>query len=126
MIFEHLKEFRQSVYSQMGKAKDALFDLMDAVLVSGSIASFVSLSQSPVFQRKWPSVYAALQDSRLSTNRVMKMVLGAVETEGQPLLAGDRTLWPRPNAPTLRERTYGQPGEGGSSVGHSYSNVSSG
>ena len=48
MIFEQLNQFRQNLYRQMGKAKDAMFDLMDAVLVSASIASFVSLSQNPV------------------------------------------------------------------------------
>jgi hypothetical protein len=59
MIFEQLREFRQSVYEQIGKARDAVFELMDAVLVSPSIPSFVSLSLSPVFRRQWPSLYAA-------------------------------------------------------------------
>jgi hypothetical protein len=53
MIFEQLREFRQSVYEQIGKARDAVFELMDAVLVSASISSFVSLSLSPVFRRAW-------------------------------------------------------------------------
>jgi hypothetical protein len=123
MIFEHLQQFRQELYAETGKAKDALFDLMDAVLVSESITSFVSLSQSPVFRRKWPSVYAALKDSRLCANKVMKRVIGQVKSEGQPLLAVDRTLWLRPDAPTLRERTFGQPGEVGKSLGHSYSTI---
>jgi hypothetical protein len=123
MIFEQLQRFRQELYEETGKARDALFDLMDAVLVSESITSFVSLSQSPVFRRKWPSVYAALKDSRLCANKVMKRVLGQVKAEGQPLLVGDKTLWSRPDAPTLRERTHGQPGEAGKSLGHSYSTI---
>ncbi len=35
MTLDQLKQFRQSVYTILGKAKDALFDLMDAVLVTG-------------------------------------------------------------------------------------------
>ncbi|WP_219904067.1 hypothetical protein [Stenomitos frigidus] len=68
MIFEPLSQFRQSLYQSLGKAKDAMFDLMDAVLVSASISSFVSLSQSPVFRRRWSSIDAALQDSRQSAS----------------------------------------------------------
>ena len=55
MIFNQLQEFRQTLYSSLGNARDAVFDLMDAVLVSGCIVSFVSLSQSPVFRRQWSS-----------------------------------------------------------------------
>jgi len=122
MIFEQLNQFRQSLYRQLGKAKDAMFDLMDAVLVSPSIASFVSLSQSPVFRRQWPSIYAALQDGRIPYSKVHRGLVGRVTGEGQPILAGDRTVWPRPDAPTLRERTY----EGGTAKhqqGHSYSTL---
>jgi hypothetical protein len=60
MIFNQLSQFRQSLYEQLGRAKDAVFELMDAVLLSASIMSFVSLSQSPAFRRQWPSTYAAL------------------------------------------------------------------
>jgi len=122
MLFEQLNQFRQSLYRQLGKAKDAMFDLMDAVLVSSSIASFVSLSQSPVFRRQWPSIYAALQDGRIPYNKVHRGLVGQVSGEGQPILAGDRTVWPRPDAPTLREQTY----EGGTAKhqqGHSYSTL---
>ena len=59
MIFNQLQDFRQRLYSVLGNARDALFDLMDAVLVSGCIVSFVSLSQSPVFRREWSSPYGA-------------------------------------------------------------------
>ncbi|MEH1972425.1 MAG: hypothetical protein V7L02_04210, partial [Nostoc sp.] len=60
MILTQLEKFRQAIYDCLGKAKDAVFELMDAVLTSPSIPSFVSLSQSPVFRRQWSSVYAAL------------------------------------------------------------------
>jgi hypothetical protein len=33
MIFNELQQFRQRLYDSLGNARDALFDLMDAVLV---------------------------------------------------------------------------------------------
>ncbi|QKQ77899.1 hypothetical protein FBB35_21600 [Nostoc sp. TCL240-02] len=50
MILTQLEKFRQAIYDSLGKVKDAVFELMDAVLTSPSIRSFVSLSQSPVFR----------------------------------------------------------------------------
>ena len=60
MILTQLEKFRQALYDCLGLAKDAVFELIDAVLTSPSIPSFVSLCQSPVFRRQWSSVYAAL------------------------------------------------------------------
>ena len=90
MILTQLQEFRQAIYHCLGKARDRVFELMDAVLVSPSIPSFVSLSQSPVFRRKWPSVYAALQDSRPSRHKLMKLLTQQIPNEEQPLLVGER------------------------------------
>ncbi len=123
MIFEHLSQFRQSLYGQLGKAKDAVFELMDAVLVSACIPSFVSLSQSPVFRRRWPSTYAALHDSRLVQAQLLGQIAKQVETSEQPILAGDRTLWPRRDAKTLRERIFEHDGGACPVVGHSYSTL---
>ncbi|MHC0068557.1 hypothetical protein ACWATR_37795 [Nostoc sp. UIC 10890] len=41
MILTQLEEFRQAIYDCLGKAKDAVFELMDAILTSPSIQSFV-------------------------------------------------------------------------------------
>lgn len=123
MILEQLSQFRQSLYGQLGKAKDAVFELMDAVLVSGSIPSFVSLSQSPVFRRQWPSTYAALHDSRLPQAKLLGQIAAQVETSEQPILAGDRTLWPRRDAKTLRERIFEHDSGSRPVLGHSYSTL---
>ena len=46
MIFQQLQQFRQTIYDGcLGKAKDAMFELMDAALMSPSTPSFVNLSQ---------------------------------------------------------------------------------
>ncbi|WP_165790231.1 hypothetical protein [Cuspidothrix issatschenkoi] len=48
MPLEQLREFRTSVYNILGKAKDALFDLMDAALITRSIYAFVELALSHI------------------------------------------------------------------------------
>jgi len=123
MIFNQLQQFRQSLYDTLGNARDALFDLMDAILVSACIPSFVSLSQSPVFRRQWPSTYEALQDSRLPRAKVLKLMVSQIPTHQQPLLAGDSSRWNRPAAKTLKDRTYSKEGGGGIGVGQSYSTL---
>ena len=124
MIFQRLQSFRQGIYDRLGKARDAVFELMDAVLLSPSIPSLVSLSQSPVFRRKWPSIYAALHDSRPPRAKLMKLMVSEIPTQEQPLLAGDMTHWSRPEAKTLKERSFHHTKGGGTGVGQSYSTLS--
>ena len=81
MSFAKLQQFRQAVYERLSKAKDTMFELMDAVLASPSVSSFVSLSLSPLFRRQWPSIYAALQDSRPPRTKLMKLYLEQIRTE---------------------------------------------
>jgi hypothetical protein len=50
---EKLEQFCNRSYLILGNGKDALFDLMDAVLSTRNISSFVELSLSPVFRREW-------------------------------------------------------------------------
>ena len=48
--------------------------VVDAVLVTRSVYSFVELSCSPVFRRQWPSIYEALEDGNLSKRRIDAVV----------------------------------------------------
>ena len=58
-----LKTFRQTVYaSGLRNARDALFELGDAVLLASSVNSFAEFSLQPSFRRRWPMLYEALQD----------------------------------------------------------------
>jgi len=64
-----LIEFRQAIYENGILARrDALFDLLDALISEGSVSSFAMLSQSSQFQRKWPSLYAAIEDGESTAN----------------------------------------------------------
>jgi hypothetical protein len=121
MIFQRLQQFRQTIYECLGKGKDAVFELMDAVLVSPSIASFVSLSQSPVFRRQWSSADGALQKGRLYRSKLRRRLVQEIACEEQPLLVGDSSLWLRPEAKTLQDRGLHHTGGEGIGVGHSSS-----
>ena len=133
----NLIEFRQVAYRCLGRAKDALFELSDALLVTPSMPSLAHLSLSPLFRRRWSSVYEALQDGSPNTEELLRLYSAQVRTSLFPdlatprvLLAGDSTAWPRPLARTLPERTYLHqqavlPGLGGRPVtaGHGYSTL---
>jgi hypothetical protein len=106
---QKLQNFRKEAYQLLGPAKDATFDLMDAVLTTRKVDSFAELSLSTVFRRKWPSIYEALDDCRPKTNKLMKLYRKQIPTpkpEQRIILAGDHTPWPRTEAPTLKDRTY--------------------
>jgi hypothetical protein len=103
--FAKLRAFRQAAYNHLGKAHDATFELTDAVLLTRRAYSLADLSLSPVFRRKWPSIYEALQDSRPQRHKLMKLYIEQMPKDVRPILAGDHTIWSRPEAVTLQERT---------------------
>ena len=105
MEIDRLKAFRQAAYQHLGKARDATFELTDAVLLTRTAYCLADLSLSPVFRRRWPSIYEALQDTRPQRNKLMQLYIKQMPTDVRPLLAGDHTVWPRPDAVTLQERT---------------------
>jgi hypothetical protein len=75
MNFEPLQTFRQEIHQLLTKAKDATFELMDAVMTTRQASSLAEFSLSPMFRRRYPSTYEALEDSRLQRNQSMKLLL---------------------------------------------------
>jgi hypothetical protein len=106
MNADKLIAFRQTAYECLGRAHDAMFELGDAILSSSRVNSFAQLSCSPLFRRQWSSLYEALQDSRPQRDQLMRLYIGQMEQVERPILAGDHTIWARPYATTLQERTY--------------------
>ena len=117
MTYDSLYGFRQRAHQYLGRAHDATFELVDAVLTTRRGYSFAELSQSPLFRRQWSSVYEALQDSRPQRQRLMRLYLEQIPRDGPIVLAGDHTGWPRPEAKRLRERTYEHQANSGGSLG---------
>ncbi len=125
-FYQKIQQFRKKIYQLLGAAKDATFELMDAVLLTKKPSSFIELSLSPVFRRKWSSLYEALDDCRPLRKKINKFLIEQPPKNQRIILAGDHTPWPRTEAPTLKDRTY----EHGAKVisgkpitlGHGYTN----
>jgi len=103
--FTKLIQLRQAAYARLGRARDALFELADAAMLTPRAGSLAELSLSPVFRRRWPSVYEALQDGRPEREALFRLYVGHLAATARPVLAGDHTAWPRLAARTLRDRT---------------------
>ena len=122
-----LETFRQRLYDDGFTArKDALFDLLDALLLSGPVRSFAELSLNPAFRRQWPSLYAAIEDGQLDIEALRKLLAEMLPQEGVLVFPIDASLWPRPASPTLPDRQYGHTGKSKASaapvqIGYVYS-----
>ena len=102
-----LVEFRQAVYGNGILARrDALFDLLDALMAEGSVSSFAMLSQSSQFQRKWPSLYAAVEDGEIDSQWLRTYLARQAPQKGICVFPIDGTPWPRPRSRVLDDRQY--------------------
>jgi len=59
-----LIHFRQAVYDALDLARDAFFELGDAVMLSPPERSLPELTLSPIILRKWSSFYETIEDGR--------------------------------------------------------------
>jgi hypothetical protein len=119
--------FRQALYqSVLTRRRDAQFELLDALLVHGPLGCVAELSTNPLFRRAWSSVYAALEDGRLDTSALQRLLCAQLPTTGVQVCPLDCSSWPHPQARTLAERHYVHQAssavDGGTVVaGHDYS-----
>src|SRR2546429_2525662 len=73
MNLNTLKAFRDGMYNCFGNAKDALFNLVDALSSEAAASSFPELSCSPFFERTWASLYEALEDGQIDAERLRQV-----------------------------------------------------
>ena len=106
-----LDRFRRQLYQRvLGRRKDTLFELMEAVLVGPGPTSLVRLSLVPTFRRRWPSAPDSLADGTLDVDQCRQLLhrFLPLPPHGQrPVWALDGSTWPRPAAATSPERTWG-------------------
>lgn len=104
-----LAEFRHTLYTTcFTRARDALFDLADALLTDTHAHSFVELSQAASFQRAWPSLYEALEDGRIDRPALQSLFAHQLPLRmvGTRLVLGvDVSSILRPDAHTSEDRT---------------------
>ncbi|MFL5626165.1 MAG: transposase [Ktedonobacteraceae bacterium] len=77
------------MYGCFERSRDALFNVSDALLSEPQARSLPELSLSVFFQRRWPSVYEALQDGRINVQRLREVFVQAL-LEGKPV---DEPIW---------------------------------
>jgi DDE superfamily endonuclease len=70
-----LQDIRQQIYTCFERAGDALFNLVDALVSESQAQSLPELSFSAFFERKWPSVYEALEDGRINGKQLRAVLV---------------------------------------------------
>ena len=70
-----LSRFRKNLYGCLRRRADALFELIDAMLVVGAVSSPPHLSLAPVHRRGWGSLYAALSKGRIDEDALRNLLV---------------------------------------------------
>jgi len=98
-----LVALRAGVYECFGRRRDALFELVDAVLTrSGRVNSLVELSEEKAFRRGYGALYDALACGDVDVERLAGLIAGSWDPvdAGPVKVAVDVSAWPRPDAVT--------------------------
>ena len=107
MQLNKIIEFRQQVYAHgLTKARDAQFELIDALLSNRSIQSFPELSFAPVHRRQWHSAYAALEKGEQDRGWLTNHFINQVPNSPVTVFALDKTVWCHPRSRTLPDLLY--------------------
>src|SRR5258706_14047544 len=109
MNLNTLQAFRHGMYTCFGNAKDALFNLVDALSSEAGASSFPELSFSPFFERTWASLYEALEDGQIDAERLRQVFVdfAPLPQAGEIVFLGvDTSNLYRPEAETAEDRTW--------------------
>jgi hypothetical protein len=107
-----LRAFRGRFYGCLGRRVDALFELTDAMLTSGTVPSPVHLSLAAVHRRGWSSLYAALWHGAIDEEALREVLAHRMsidedgESYGTSVYAVDQSVWPRCDAEASPGRGY--------------------
>lgn len=124
---QRLQTFRKNLLGAFPLRRDALFELIDALLLAHDPRSPQELALSPAFRRRWGMVHDALCHGQLEPARA-RALLAEAEPPDALTIAGcavyglDSTIAARPEADTLEDRgqVYSTCAEA-AVVGHQYS-----
>lgn len=99
-----LLTFRTALAGCFGRRRDALFELVDALLTADDRSSLARLSLTPLNRRKWGSVYGALRRGQVHADALRALLARRGAHDGPLTFAVDVSIWPRPDAETSPER----------------------
>src|SRR5215211_381678 len=103
---EALRTFRTALPGCFRRRGDALFELIDALLTAGPVASLPHLSLQAAHRRGWGSVYDALAEGRLNVAALRATLTHYPATDSQPVYAVDLSVWPRCDAEASPDRGF--------------------
>ncbi len=103
---EALRAFRSQVYCSFACRRDALFAIRDSVLTVPMIESPAHLSLAASFQRRWGSVYNALNQRTMDATALTHLIAQYPLASASEWYAVDASVWPRCDAETSPERGY--------------------
>ena len=101
---EELRAFRQQVYTRFGCRRDALFELLDALLSAPSIETPAHLSLAPSCQRGWGLGSDALNAGTMDLAALERLGASSPLATETAWYAVDASVWPRCDAETSPER----------------------
>jgi hypothetical protein len=104
-----LQTFRKNLLGAFPLRRDALFELIDALLLAHDPRSPQELALSPAFRRRWGMVHDALCHGQLEPARARALLaeaepLDALTIAGCAVYGLDSTIAARPEADTLEDR----------------------
>jgi hypothetical protein len=103
---EELRAFRHHVYPLFGCRRDALFELLDAILTAPTIETPAHLSLVPTCQRGWGSLYDALNAGTMDCEQLERLMASYPLATKTAWYAVDASVWPRCDAETSPARGY--------------------
>ena len=104
--WEELRAFRQEIYPLFGCRRDALFELLDAVLSAPTIETPAHLSLARSCQRGWGSLYDALNAGTGDLKDLERLIASYPLATQARWYAVDASVWPRCDAETSPARGY--------------------
>ena len=93
--WEALRAFRQQVYPLFGCRRDALFEILDAVLSAPTLETPAHLSLAPSCRRGWGSLYDALNAGTMDLAPLKRLVASYPLEPQTSWFAVDASVWPR-------------------------------
>jgi hypothetical protein len=103
-----VRQFRHDIYDCFPKAKDALFNTIDALMSEPQAKSLPEITQSLWFERQWSSIYEGLEDGRIDHVALRKVFWRSLVhvVSGHRLWIGiDVSGIARPSSVTAADRT---------------------
>jgi hypothetical protein len=101
-----LRAFRTDLHGCFPRRADALFELGDALLTAGLVASLPHLSLQATYRRGWGSLYDALAEGALDMTALQGLLTRHTAGDGPAVSAVDLSIGPRCDAEASPERGY--------------------